>query len=824
MAVENAPYEAATPAEIADAAERQNRERLSEQEEPIWPRREKADALTVVGIGASAGGVRALQAFFEAASVDSGAAFVVVMHLSANHESHLAHVLSHATTMPVQQVTEGVRLDANQVYVIPPSKALMVRDGMLLLADPEPTRGHRIVIDRFFRALADAYGSQTTGVVLSGAGADGMLGLKQIKEMGGLTIAQEPTEAEHEGMPRSAIATGMVDYVLPAREIAAQIVAYWNTSRRMRLPHEAAPSPEQSEEGPLQEESLRDILSHLRAHTGHDFANYKRATVLRRIGRRLQVNGQESLPAYLDYLRRHPAEVGELVGDLLISVTQFFRDPASWEALEIGILPRLIENQPHDQVFRAWVCGCATGEEAYSLAMLLHEVAQRQDRPLQIQIFATDMDTSAIAHARNGIYPDTIAGDLTPERLRRWFTRQSGQCQVKKEIRECVLFAAHDVLRDTPFSRLNLVTCRNLLIYLKRSAQEQIYGTFHFALRPDGRLFLGQSESVDGGSTLFSATDKLHRIYSRRPIARPLPLAQPLPLRSVPVPVSVPVQRPGVVPLAVVYPNDPPTVPNGTLETRPARADELHRAVLERYAPPSALVTNHYEILHLSDGVTAFLRLSGGTPSANLLRLVHPELRIDLRTALYAAAADGTDQVRLARAALRPASDPSYVRILVRPVREVEGMDGYFLVLFEEMPTEVQSLGLSLTAGTKSTQESSAALLLAQQLEDEISRLQIQLRSTVEQYEASGEELKASNEELQAMNEELRSSAEELETSTEELQSVNEELTTVNQELKSRMDELSQANGDLQNLLASIDIGIIFLDRALCVQRYTPGD
>jgi two-component system CheB/CheR fusion protein len=792
----------------------QNKTAVREPEEPILPRREQADALTVVGLGASAGGVAALQAFFESAVVNSGAAFVVVIHLSHEHESHLAEVLGRATTMPVQQVTEDISLEPNSVYVIPPSCNMTMTDSRLLLSEQEPDRGKRIVIDRFFRTLADAHGPQATGVILSGSGADGMLGLRHIKEKGGLTVAQEPTEAEHEGMPRSAIATGMVDYVLPVREIPAQIDAYWNTSRRMRLPHEAAPSPGQSAEGQDQETSLRDILLHVRSQTGHDFANYKRATVLRRIGRRMQVNNQDTLQSYLDYLRRHPSEVGDLVGDLLISVTQFFRDAASWEALEQTVLPRLIENLPPDEIFRAWVCGCATGEEAYTLAIILNEVALRLERPLQIQIFATDMDTDAIARARSGVYPETIAGDVSPERLRRWFYRQNGQYIIKTEIRESVLFAAHDVLRDTPFSRLNLISCRNLLIYLKRTAQEQIFETFHFSLRPEGRLFLGQSEAVESSSVLFSPTDKLHRVYSRRAIARSLPPSPPATVRTVPSYRVVPILPQNAL-------NTSPAAQD-TVNPQPYRASELHRAVLESYAPPSVLVTSSYEILHLSDGVTRFMRLPGGTPTANLLRLVHPDLRIELRTALYTAAADGNDQTRRVRIRFS-ADDTQFVRMIVRPVREMEGMEGYFLVLFEEITSESFPTPQPPSTEIALNTETASSLALAQQLEDEIARLQHRLRSTVEQYEASVEELKASNEELQAMNEELRSAAEELETGKEELQSVNEELTTVNQELKNRMEELSQTNGDLQNLLASTDIGTIFLDRALCVQRYTPA-
>ncbi|HVK03437.1 MAG TPA: chemotaxis protein CheB, partial [Armatimonadaceae bacterium] len=495
---------------------------------PTMPEREDAHALTVVGIGASAGGVQALQTFFENAPTDSGSAYIVVLHLSPDHASHLAEIIGRATGMPVRQVTDVVKVEADHVYVIPPSRHLEMEDGLLRPTEPESARGRRVAIDLFFRTLADTHGPQSVAVVLSGSGADGALGLRQIKERGGLTMAQDPLEAEYDGMPRSAIATGMVDFVLPASDLARRIADYWDTSRRMRLPGEAAPSPPQRDDGPDQEAALRAILAHVRAQTGHDFAQYKRATILRRIGRRLQVNGAEDLPGYLEFVRRHPAEVGDLVKDVLISVTQFFRDASAWAALDREVVPRLFEGRRPDEAVRAWVCGCATGEEAYTLAILLQEYAQKLDRAAPpIQIFATDMDADAIARARVGVYPDTIAADVSQERLRRWFTHQNGAYRVKKEVRESVLFAAHDVLRDTPFSRLDLITCRNLLIYLEQAAQQRVYETFHFALRPGGRLLLGSSEAVDSAPGLFTPVDKQHRIYLSRPVARsiaPIPV------------------------------------------------------------------------------------------------------------------------------------------------------------------------------------------------------------------------------------------------------------------------------------------------------------
>ena len=770
------------------------------------PKRERADALTVVGVGASAGGVQALQEFFSDVPRNSNLIFVVVLHLSPAHESHLAEILGNTSAIPVEQVSGPVRVEPNRIYVIPPSKHLVMDDGMLRLREMEQPQGRRVAIDRFFRTLADARGPQAVGVVLSGTGADGALGVKLLKEVGGLAIAQEPGGAEYDAMPRHAIATGFVDYVLPAREIVGQIIAYRDASARMRLPAEAAPSIRQREDGAVAEAALVQILGLVRELTGHDFAHYKRATVLRRIGRRLQVHNLEDLPAYLAFLHRHPAEANDLLGDLLISVTQFFRDREVWEYLERDVIPRLFEGKGlHDEI-RVWVCACATGEEAYSLAILLLEQAARMERPPRIQIFATDMDADSIAHAREASYPDTIAADVSPERLRGWFYQDNGRYRIRKEVRECVLFALHNVLKDTPFSRLDLVTCRNLLIYLNRPAQERVFDIFHFAIRPESYLLLGTSEAVEGASPLFATIDKTHRIYIRRSLARPVPLVPSIPGRLTPIPAHV---------SQIAGPGEP------AREQRAVSAGELHRDLLEMYAPPSVLIDEDHQIIHLSNAAGRFLRFIGGEPTSNLLRVVHPDLRLEVSTALYAAVAEGRDQARTVQFVSEPAGPARRLNITVRPVREPAGARGYFLVLFEEasgVPEQPPE-----PAAPVSGAAAAAYPDVTRQLEQEIDRLQGQLRSAIEQYEASIEELRASNEELQAMNEEMRSATEELETSKEELQSVNEELSTVNQELKNRIVEVSSVNADLQNLLVSTDIGTVFLDRELRIKRYTPA-
>ncbi|MES2465526.1 MAG: chemotaxis protein CheB, partial [Armatimonadota bacterium] len=838
-------------------------------ETPTAPAREDPFALTIVGLGGSAGSIPALEAFFQNVPPGdevNGSAYVVVLHLSPSHESNLADLLSRSTTMPVRQVTDPVKVERNHVYVIPPGRQLEMTDGSLHLRDLEPEEGVRVAVDNFFRSLADAHGPQSVAVVLSGTGMDGTLGLRQIKEVGGLSVVQSPLDAQFDAMPRSAIATGMVDYVLPAAAMPAQIAAYWETSRQMRLPEEAAPSPSHREEGPDQEAAITGILSHIHAQTGHEFHLYKRATVLRRIARRLQVNGLQSLPDYLDYLLSHPSETSDLVGDLLISVTQFFRDREAWEALERDVIPALFKNKEGQDQLRVWVCGSATGEEAYTLAMLLLEGAARLPHPPKIQVFATDMDADAIGRARTAIYPETIVADVSPERLRRWFHWQNGTqgtYQVRRELREVVLFASHDVLRDTPFSRLDLVTCRNLLIYLNREAQSRVFQTFHFALRPEGRLMLGSSESLGTDAPLFALIDKEQRLYVRRPHARSVAL----PIPSVITPMtpassfnslsnSAPRRGSGQnigqnrAPNAgqnlgqALSPNDallslPSQIPASAIPFSPEEVRvpggrpmsgvrRLFVSLLERYGLPTALVNESYNVLHLSNGAVRFLRLVDGEPTHNLLSLVHPDLRIELRTALYAVAVQGSqEETRLLRStALAPDRPPVPIRLRVRPVEPPEdseaGVGGYLLVQFEELPAEL--FGIDENVLVESAVSASAASVdLVQQLEEENALLQRQLRATVEQYEAITEELKASNEELQSMNEEQRSATEELETSREELQSVNEELTTVNHELKARVDEVTNTNSDLQNFLASTDIGTLFLDRELRIKRYTPA-
>ncbi|TWO71615.1 PAS domain S-box protein [Caenimonas sedimenti] len=768
--------------------------------------------IPVVGLGGSAGSIEALQEFFRVMPAGSGLAFVVVIHLSPDHDSSLTELLQRCTPMRVVQANEQISVEPGTVYVIPPGKLIQSANGHLKLSAIGEERARHVTVDVFFRTLADSHAPHSAAVVLSGMDGDGAIGIKRIKERGGLTVAQDPEEALHGSMPRSSVDTGMVDWVLPVRDMPARLLSYFRLEQSINLPPEESPAPAQSRHE-QDEAQLRDVLSFLRTRTGRDFSNYKRATVLRRLGRRMQVNGVDNLGSYLTCLRTRSGECNALLQDLLISVTNFFRDAECFEALEAH-LPALFAGKKAGDVVRVWTVACATGEEAYSLAMLLSEHARTLDSPPLIQVFATDLDDGAIRTARDGVYPLAITADVSPERLRRHFIKEHRGYRVRRELREMVLFAVHDVLKDSPFSRLDMVSCRNLLIYLTREAQTRVMETVHFGLVPHGKLMLGSSESIDETSLLFQVLDKKHRIYEQRPVGR-----TSVPLRSAPATLALaeraqqaardgPIVSSQAGLLSSTEPSAAtPGAPGGRLNLA-----ELHLRLVEHLAPPSVLLDADYKILHLSPRAGRFLQFSGGEPSRDLLRAMPAELRIELRAALYQAGQTrGTAELQALPFPLGGSTTLVDVRVLCL---EQEG-DPLFLVTFDpRIPDAGQVADAAARAETDP---------LARHLDREIERLKSHLRETVEQYEASTEEIKASNEELQAMNEELRAATEELETSREELQSINEELTTVNQELKNKVEELVHSNSDMQNLMDATAIATIFLNRDLRITRYTPS-
>ena len=755
------------------------------------PESAASNKFLVVGIGASAGGIQALKKFFEHVPADSGIAYVVILHLSPTHDSKLAEVIAVSAKIPVLQVHEKVKIAPDCIYVVPPNQHLVMEDGHINVSPNIQTEDRRAPVDIFFRTLAETHGPHAVCVILSGTGANGSMGLKRIKENGGAAFVQNPREAEFNEMPRNAISSDMVDAVLPVADIPAKIINYKNNLGVVHIPLEAEQRAE------TEQNALRDIFSQLRIRTGHDFSNYKRPTLLRRIERRITVRNLPNLVTYASFLQETPDEVNALLKDLLISVTNFFRDKKAFEALELEILPAILKNKTHEDQVRIWVAGCATGEEAYSIAMICAEQTMNVIDAPKVQIFATDIDEGAIAHAREGFYTINDAADVSTERLRRFFNKEGDGYRIRREIREMVLFANHNFIKDPPFSHLDLVSCRNVLIYLNRAAQERVMETFHFALNTGGFLFLGTSESVDASSNLYDIVSRDHHIFKSRQTT----------MRAYPVPESVPAIR-----IDQLQPNNTGKEKSNRLLERITHGD-LHLRLLEQYAPPSIVINEEYEIVHVSDRAANYLQFSGGELSQNLLRLVRQELRLELRSALYQAIQQKT-AVEAKGLRVKLEDRVETINMHVKPVfREDDIARGFILVLFERTEDDTSEHEVILRSDEA----------VSRHLEEELMRLKSQLRSSNEHHEFQAEELKASNEELQAMNEELRSAAEELETSKEELQSMNEELRTVNQELKVKIEETSLSSNNLQNLINSANIGTIFLDRSFRIAMFTPA-
>lgn len=748
-------------------------------------KKENPDQLTIVGIGASAGGLGALKTFFKNVPKDSGLAYVVVVHLSPEHKSHMVDLLQPYTKIPVQQVTETTAIEKNTVYVIPPGSNLSAIDTHLRLSDIEHKRRKRAPIDHFFRTLAQIHDGHAVGVVLTGTGSDGTLGLREVKEKGGLTIVQNPNEAEFDGMPQSAISTGIIDHVLSLAKMPQVIIRYANTQPRITV-------PEDKKELDLEvQQTLQKIFAQIRARTGRDFSSYKPSTIMRRIRRRMQLAYIEELQAYLDMLREQPEEVKALADDLLITVTNFFRDAKVFAKLEKEVIPQLFEDKGAEDIIRVWSVGCATGEEAYSLAMLLVEESSRRESPPRLQIFASDLHERSLEKARTGIFSGDIETDVSPERLKRFFRLENGGYQIRKELRELVVFTPHNLLSDPPFSRLDLVVCRNVLIYLQRNIQKDVIALFHYALRSNGFLVLGSSERVDAES-LFEVQDKKNCIYRRRDVPAPKLRLPVFPLRNA---------------------LGKEILSNGDREETTVSYSNLHQRIMERYAPPSMLVSPDNNIMHLSDGAGRYLVHPGGEITNSAFKLVREELRIELRAALHQAR-DRQEPFRSKPIRVRFNGETKPVSLNVRPAKEASE-EGFILVIFDEtMPPE--------PAAEERPEASKVENPRILELENELALMRQRLQAIIEEYETSQEEMKASNEELQSANEELRSTMEELETSKEELQSMNEELRTVNQENRYKVEELDQLSSDLQNLLSATDIATLFLDRELCILRFTP--
>ncbi|MEO6445290.1 MAG: chemotaxis protein CheB [Gemmatimonadaceae bacterium] len=748
-------------------------------------------SLIMVGLGASAGGVEALIRFFRHMPADSGMSFVVVMHFSVEHESNLAQILAANSKMNVAAVTEPLPIVPNSIYVITPIAHVVVRDHRTVAPAerPVPERSPTAV-DHLFRSLADTFGPRAACIVLSGSGSDGARGLTSVRERDGFALAQDPREAEFAEMPRKAIATGLVDRVLPVDEIPAALLEY---NRSQGWLHRTG-LVQNAESTPADPAALQSILDLVRRRTGHDLTNYKQQPLLRRLARRLQVHHVDDLPSYLTVVQERPDEAQLLLRNLLIHVTHFIRDVEAFQALEAEVLPALFAGRGEDEVVRVWSAACASGEEPYSLAMLLAEVAERQPSPPRIQIFASDVDHEAVTSGRSNRFPPSIESDVSSDRLQRFFRQGWPRLPVAQGGAGHGTLCPNDLLRDPPFSRLDLVVCRNVLIYFNRETQANVLRLFHSALNPGGFLFLGSSESADGLGALFQPVNKAWRLYRKG-------------------------DDPGIVapprlPLAAHNEVDRQAASAQRAADRAPTLRDFHYQAVERLASPSLLVNSSLEVVHVGAAAGRFLHLGAGAPSPDLFRIVHPDLIPDLRASVFAAQRDGKP-AELRNARMSVAGRVERVHLAVHPVLGPGGATNYLLVVFR--PVEPLPAPDELDHNTLQGPDA-----VVGNLEAELRLTKDRLRLTVDQHDVTIADLKASNEELQAINEELRAASEEVEASKEELQSVNEELITVNQELKDIVDELSRANGDLQNLMASTDIGTIFLDRQLKINRYTP--
>jgi len=737
----------------------------------------------IVAIGASAGGLEALEQFFAQVPAACGVAFVVIQHLDPNHQGMLPELLQRGTPLTAVQITDRIKVKPDWVYVIPPNKDLSILHGNLHLLEPLAPRGLRLPIDSFFRALADDQHERAIGVILSGMGSDGTLGLRAIKENAGLAVVQEPSSAQFDSMPRSAIDAGLADIIATPQELWEKILAYLK-----RSPRGLHAAPEIVLEAKSQS-ALEQIVILLRERTGNDFSLYKKNTIYRRIERRMGLHQIDAIANYVRYLRENPQELDLLFKELLIGVTNFFRDPLVWEYLKTDVIPALLAEYPAGKALRAWVPACSTGEEAYSLAIIFKEVlaANQTRQPFKLQIFATDLDQDAIDKARQGLYPANIAGDVSAERLSRFFSADGGGYRIKKEIREMVIFAPHNVIMDPPFTKLDLLCCRNLLIYLSQELQKKLVLLFHYALANQGVLLLGNAETTSNTAHLFNVIDNKSRLYRR--IGTPFPLDVDFPTKYFPITAMA---------------NDTDKIqPIANLQTL---ADQL---LLQHFAPAAVLVNTGGDILYISGRTGKYLEPAAGKANWNIHAMAREGLRHELIGALKKAHGQ-SEAVHVQGLSVGNNGGSQIVNLTVQAITKPEALKGMSIVVFTDVATPA--------SGTTISKSPSAA---QKSLQIELQQAREDLQTLREEMQTSQEELKSANEELQSTNEELQSTNEELTTSKEEMQSLNEELQTVNAELQIKVDDLSRASNDMNNLLNSMEIATVFLDNTLNIRRFT---
>lgn len=741
----------------------------------------------IVGIGASAGGLEAIEGFFAYTPADIQIAFVIIQHLAPEHKSIMGSLLVKYTKLKVMEVRDKMQIHPGYIYLNPPNKDVSIVNGKLLLSEPIQARGVRLPIDYFFRSLAESQGDKSICVILSGTGTDGTLGLKAIKGAGGMAMVQQEKQARYDNMPRSAIDTGLVDFILPVEKMSAELMKY------VKHPYIGGEKKIVSEKEKF-ENYLQKIFLLIRSSTGHDFSQYKLNTIRRRIERRMAVHQIDKITEYVTFLQKNPLEIKTLFKDLLITVTNFFRDSTAFKALYDKVILPLAKQKTSEANFRVWTAGCATGEEAYSTAILISEAMKATKKHFNVQIFGTDIDADAVEYARNGVYPDSIAADVSTERLKNYFTKEENAYRVKKQIREMVVFATQNLVKDSPFSKLDLVCCRNVLIYMNAVLQKRILPLFHYTLNPNGFLFLGTSETVGEHADIFTAVDTKWKIFKRKHAE-----------------VYTGLDR---HPLNLNEKHEKMREPK-TPEIATFNIKQLaERSILQDYAPPCVLVDEKFDILYFHGDMDKFISIPSGEPSYNLLKLTRDDIRYKLSTLLHKCHKENKP-VRSKNIKVLLNDNILSINLLVKPVTDPLIKSEFLMVTFESIQPEI-------TAKMKKEQTAKTIEPRVAALEQELQSTKEYLQTTIEELETSNEELKSTNEELQSTNEELQSTNEELETSREELQSTNEELETVNTELQNKVEQLSDANNDLNNLLGCTEIATIFLDNDIHIKRFTP--